>query len=253
MFGSRGLYWPNGSNVSQVAARRGRAHVLERRSAERCPAPLDPGIHYATSFLEVLMSLLSSLRPLVLGLGLGAIAACGGSSQGPAKEPTPPTTTAQGDPHCPVEVPGTSVSVEDTATGAAIVFVTTSDVTELRKRVADVAKMHNDHHGAMGALPDGTEAGGGHAHHHGGHDMSAMGSEHAGHTMPAGGEHAGHDMGGGGLSAMISVHSKAAAEDIEGGAKIVFTSFPDDVANLQSELRMHAEHLSSGTCAMGHH
>lgn len=49
---------------------------------------------------------------------------------------------------------------------------------------------------------------------------------------------------------MIGVHSKAVTSDVEGGAKITFVANSADVATLQSELRMHARHLSSGTCAM---
>jgi hypothetical protein len=47
------------------------------------------------------------------------------------------------------------------------------------------------------------------------------------------------------------VHSKATATDVEGGAKVTFIANGDGVAKLQSELRMHAQHLGSGTCAMG--
>lgn len=162
------------------------------------------------------------------------LAACSGSSK-----PATTTTTTQapaGDPACPVAVAGTSVTAEDTANGAALVFVTTSDVPELRKRVAAMAKSHNDHHAAMGALPTGSETGGG-GHDH--HDHAAM--EAGGAPAPSGG------------GSMIGVHSKASAEDIEGGAKLVFVAFPDGVAKIQSELRMHAQHLASGTCQMGHH
>lgn len=161
------------------------------------------------------------------------LAACGGPSKSPAT--TKPVPTTADDPTCPVTVAGTSVTAEDTASGAALVFVTTSDVAELRKRVTALAKTHNDHHTAMGPLPTGTEQGA-----TGGHDHHAM----------AGGDHAGHQMGGAG--SMIGVHSKATAEDIEGGAKITFIAFPDGVAKLQGELRMHAQHLASGTCKMDH-
>lgn len=177
------------------------------------------------------------------------LAACGGSSQ-----PTPAQPTAKAgpppadDPSCPVTVPGTSVTTEDTATGAALVFVTTGDVAELRKRVVTLAAMHNERHGAMGPLPTGDEAGGGHDHHagHAGHAVgSAAGGGHEGHG--AGGDHAGHAGG------MISVHSKAASEDIDSGAKLVIVVGGADVAKLQTELRKHAEHLASGTCKMDHH
>lgn len=167
-----------------------------------------------------------------------ALAACGGSSS-PATTTTTPTksgpTTAD-DPSCPVTVAGTSVSVEDAPDGAALVFVTTGDVAEVRRRVATMAAMHNEHHGAMGPLPDGTEAGGGHA----GHDMGG----HAGHDMSGGGKHAGHAGG------MIGIHSKATATDIEGGAKLSIIVGGADVAKLQSELRTHAQHMGAGTCAM---
>lgn len=179
-------------------------------------------------------------------LGLASVAACGGGKSTTTQEPR--AATATDDPSCPVSVPGTSVSVEDTNTGAALVFVTTSDVAELRKRVAAMAQMHNDHHGAMGPLPDGTGAAGAHA----GHDMSG----HAGHDMGSGSAaqgHAGHDMGGHGGHAggMMGVHSKAESVDVDTGAKLVFTAAPADVAKLQGEMRMHAQHLSGGTCAMG--
>ena len=188
------------------------------------------------------MSLIKFLRPFSLAISLAAVGACGGSSQSAAAQQPKATATASTDPSCPVTVPGTSVSVEDTNTGAALVFVTTSDVAELRKRVATMAQMHNDQHGSMGPLPDGRGAEGGHA----GHDMGGGGGEHAGHDM-SGGKHAGHAGG------MIGVHSKASASDVEGGAKIEFTAGPADVAKLQGELRMHAQHFSSGSCAMGKH
>jgi hypothetical protein len=166
------------------------------------------------------------------------VAACGSSAKSPA--PQKPVATTD-DPSCPVSVPGTSVTAEDTPTGAALVFVTTGDAAELRKRAGTMASMHNEHHAAMGPLPDGKDAGGGHE----GHDMSG----HAGHDMSGakGGKHAGHAGG------MIGVHSKAATEDVQGGAKIVFTAGGADVAKLQTELRMHAQHLAGGSCKMAHH
>ena len=174
-------------------------------------------------------------KMLVHTLALFALlAACGGSAKStPATKPV-----ATDDPSCPVSVPGTSVTVEDTAGGAALVFVTTGDAADLRKRVAAMATMHNDHHGKMGPLPDGKDAG------HAGHDMHAGHGSHAGH---GGGEHADHAGG------MIGVHSKATSEQIESGAKLAFVASAADVGKLQSELRMHAQHLASGTCKMGSH
>jgi hypothetical protein len=194
------------------------------------------------------------LTGLVLSLGL---AACGGGSTKSGASTTTPVAKAapaDNDPSCPVTVAGTSVTVEDTSSGAALVFVTTGDVAEVRRRASSMASMHNDHHGSMGAFPDGKDGGGGHEGHdmsggHAGHDMSGG---HAGHDMSGG--HAGHDMGGskhtGHAGGMIGIHSKAEASDVEGGAKITFISSGADVAKLQTELRMHAQHFSAGTCGM---
>ena len=189
--------------------------------------------------------LLSSI--LVSTLCAAAVSACGGGGKSTATTQAPRTASSD-DPSCPVAVPGTSVTVEDTNTGAALVFITTGDAAEVRKRATAMATMHNDHHGSMGKLPDGTDGGGGHA----GHDMSG----HAGHDMGSGSAmqgHAGHDMSkhGGHAGGMIGVHSKAESVDVDGGAKLVFTASAADVSKLQGELRMHAQHLSSGTCAMG--
>lgn len=177
-----------------------------------------------------------------------AIAACGGTANSTlATTPAPQSATADSsDPSCPVAVPGTSVTVEDASSGAALVFVTTGDVGAVRQRANAMASMHNDHHGSMGSLPDG-KVGGHDMSGHAGHDMSG----HAGHDMSG---HAGHDMSGGEHAAhaggMIGVHSMAEVSDIDGGARISFIANGADVAKLQSELRMHAQHLSAGTCGM---
>lgn len=189
---------------------------------------------------------LRNLPRVLVAAAFLAIAACGGSKPASSSS-APAAASATDDPSCPVTVPGTSVSVEDTATGAALVFVTTGDVAAVRQRVAALAGMHNDHHGKMGPLPDGS-GGGAHAGHggmdHGSHAAHGGGG-HGGHGSAGDGEHAGHAGG------MIGVHSKAEVAEIDGGARVVLVAGPDDVAKLQSELRMHAEHLSSGTCKMG--
>lgn len=185
-------------------------------------------------------------RSLFLSPLIAFAAACGGSK--PSAQDTQPKSVVASDPSCPVAVPGTSVTVEDADSGAALVFVTTGNVAELRKRVDAMAKMHNDHHGSMGALPDGKDE-------HAGHDMSG----HAGHDMGSGSGHdmSGHDMSGHDMSGhaghaggMIGIHSKATASEISGGVKLLFVSGSGDVAKLQSELRMHAQHMAGGSCSM---
>jgi len=191
------------------------------------------------------MRLQSILTSLLLSAATVAATACGGSS---AAKPTTPPGEKMAMPMCPAAVPGTSVNAEDTATGGALVFVTTGDAAEVRKRVDAMAKMHNEHHAAMGALPTGDEPSGDMA----GMDHSKMaGGDMAGmdHSKMAGGDMAGMDhskMAG----MMISVHSKAVAEDLEGGARLSFIAAPADVATLQGQLRMHAEHMASGSCPM---
>jgi hypothetical protein len=190
---------------------------------------------------EVIMTFLTLSTLLVSLMAL----ACGGSSGGQATSTVPSKQAASAnDPSCPVSVPGTSVTVEDAPGGAALVFVTTGDVADLRRRAAAMASMHNEHHQAMGPLPDGSDTGSGHA----GHDMSG----HADHA--AGGGHAEHGNSGSGheghAGGMIGVHSKALASDIDGGAKITFVANSADTAKLHGELRMHAQHLAAGTCRM---
>jgi hypothetical protein len=130
-----------------------------------------------------------------------AIAACGSKQPAPSNPAPPAPVTHATDPTCPLEVPGTSLTVEDTATGAALVFVTTGDAGDLSKRAAAFAAMHNKHDGPTGAM-----------------------------------------------GMMFPQTWKATAQDIEGGTRVEFSG--DDPAVVQSQLRMHAGHLSSGSCAM---
>src|SRR5690606_35515836 len=132
-----------------------------------------------------------------------AAATCGGSSTS-TSQTTPPPATAADDPSCPLLVPGTPGTVEDTDEGAAPVFVTTGDPLAVRARAAALAQMHNQHDGSETALGMMFEAG-----------------------------------------------WKALATEFEGGARVEFAAASaDEVASLQEELRMHASHLSSGSCRM---
>ena len=119
----------------------------------------------------------------------------------PAKHDTtpPPAPAAAHDATCPLEVPGTSVTVEDTADGAALVFVTTGDASAVQASADAFAAAH----------PAAT---------------------------------------GGSFAAMVAKGAGVTVQRITGGAKLVFTG--GDAAAIQSELRMHADHLSAGSCAM---
>src|SRR5262245_28588228 len=89
-----------------------------------------------------------------------ALAACGGSA--PAPVPAKPDhPAAPSDPTCPLEVPGTSVAVEDRNNGAALLFVTTGNVDEVRaraKRLADAVNQHAAPAGSLAAMMPQVEA-----------------------------------------------------------------------------------------------
>lgn len=78
---------------------------------------------------------------VVLALG------CGSPAKPPVETPLTPTPPA-GDPSCPLLVPGTSISAEETAW----VFVTTGDVAAVRARGNALATMHNDRNGDAGSM-----------------------------------------------------------------------------------------------------
>jgi len=90
-----------------------------------------------------------------LVLALTFVLGCGSSPPKTStitSEPTAPTPAVAGDPTCPLLVPGTSISVEDTAEGPAFVFVTTGDVAAVRARGAALAEMNNTKNGPAGAF-----------------------------------------------------------------------------------------------------
>jgi hypothetical protein len=63
--------------------------------------------------------------------------------------------------------------------------------------------------------------------------------------------HAHHDGPPSAMGMMIETPSTAAEKDIDNGARVeLVATNPGDAAKLQSELRMHAQHLASGSCEM---
>jgi hypothetical protein len=162
----------------------------------------------------VFAAMKSSRLAIVLVL---VLAACGGSSHHTATATgtgsgTGSAAPTSGDPTCPLVVPGTSVTVEDTAHGGALVFVTTGDVDAVRTRSKQLAAAKNadDQLAAAGKPVDGMR-----------------------------------------MADMLSTHATAEAKDIDHGARVELSaSQPDDLAKLQAELRMHASHLSAGSCEM---
>jgi hypothetical protein len=74
----------------------------------------------------------------VRSLALILLVACGQ----PAKHEAATTPAVATDPTCPLEVPGTSLTVEDTNDGAALVFVTTGNATDVQTRADAFAAQH---------------------------------------------------------------------------------------------------------------
>ncbi len=136
---------------------------------------------------------------------------------------------------CPMAVPGTQVAVTETRDGEAVTFTTSPDQAgELRARVHAMADMHN-------------------RHHQDGRGMEMHGGMHHGSMM--GGGSMGSSGGGGDAMAMMPPPSRAAVEDVEGGARLVVTpNDPADLDRLRSTVRMHAERMrQTGTCEINHH
>lgn len=133
-----------------------------------------------------------------------------GPPAAPAGPPAEPRTRAAERP-CPMQVEGTSVEVTDIEGGAALTFVNTDDVPDLRRRVEQMAQMHEQRHGA--ARGRGMEQQGG------------MGMGH------------------------VAVQTRV--EPIEGGARlIILAEDPKEIAQVQQHARMMAGHMEAGECPM---
>jgi len=144
---------------------------------------------------------------------------------------------------CPMAVEGTTARAEDVEGGAAMVFTTTGDVSELRRRVARMAEMHNRHHGeghghgmGMHGAQDGSRG-----HQHGG-------AQEGDEPRQGGGMQGGMGMTGGG---MMPPPSTARSEEVEGGARLVLTPRdPAELARLREHVGQHSEMMASGRCPM---
>lgn len=173
------------------------------------------------------------------------------------EEPTQPV--AQEPSSCPVGVTGVSVSVEDTADGAALMFVTVGDPAVLRTQLHAMAENHNDLHEQMGALP-GVETHVGTTEEIDRIDTpTARQAEHVDkQTMEDGvGNRQDKTLASGVTPPARSVlqaedlprtHSRATVEEIAGGARIHYTAAPEDLQALRMELRQYADELRTA-CA----
>ncbi|HEU5060548.1 MAG TPA: hypothetical protein VFU21_28650 [Kofleriaceae bacterium] len=152
----------------------------------------------------------------------------------PMEDPDQPraarATGPAADNGCPLALPGAQVRSEVTADGVALVFTTTGgDAAELRDRVQRMADRHNAQQAPAGEPDTGGAAGGG-------DPAGGMSSPEGAHGV---------DMHG----AARSVPSRAAVEEIAGGARIVFTpSDPAKVGLLREHIRVHGKEMAEADC-----
>lgn len=172
----------------------------------------------------------------------GAHAGTSSASQ-PATAAAAPAAPAGGDMSavCPMNVPGTRVTAEDTATGETLTFTSTPDQAQaLQARVHAMADMHNRRHAGQ------ASHGGTGGMHHG--MMGGMHGGHAGHATP------GDGASGGGMAGMMPPAAHAAVEDLPDGARLVLTPRdPADLPRLQQTVRMHAQQMQQHGCAAMQH
>jgi hypothetical protein len=155
------------------------------------------------------------------------IAGCGSNQQAAAQQGQPmagettqagppPTQvagppTAAADRPCPMQVEGASVQATDVEGGAALTFTTTGNVQDLRRKVDQMAQMHQQRHGATPGRGMGQQGG--------------MGMGH------------------------VAVQTRV--EPIEGGARmIIMAEDPAEIAQVQQHARMMAGHMERGDCPM---
>ena len=145
----------------------------------------------------------------------------------PLDAPDPPRAAEKSqvaaDSDCPLALPGAQVRSEVTADGVALVFTTGGgDPGELRERVQRMADRHNA--AQVPAEEPADAAGDGMRSTEGAHGVDLHG---AGRAVP----------------------SRAAVEEIAGGARIVFTpTDPSKVALLREHIRVHGEDMASTDC-----
>lgn len=198
---------------------------------------------------------------IVGALTLGGCAASQDSRQpnvaeapAPPSEPQPKPGMAHGmggrdmAATCPMAVEGTTARVEDVDGAAGMAFTTTGDVAELRRRVAHMAEMHDQHHGKnhdkaqdmVGAQPISGST-------------TMAGAEAAAPAPHAAGMHGGMHGDGKGMTGdgRKMPLSTARSENIEGGARLIVTpQDPADLAQLREHTHKHAEQMASGQCPM---
>jgi len=182
-------------------------------------------------------------------IGFSAVAAAGcASTKSPRSEPATSVaaTTNQQRAHadggeggmmadmCPMQVPGTTVTATDIEGGVGLAFTTKSgSVEEVRQRVQQMAETHNNKHSGGMMAEHGAPA-------------SASDDDHQ-----HGAGHGSHGQDGMMMGDKMMPPATALVEDIEGGARLnLRPNDPAQLAALQEHVRMKAQQMTSGECAM---
>jgi len=140
---------------------------------------------------------------------------------------------------CPIGEPGTTIDVEDTDDGAAMVFVTLGDVGALRTQVFAMADLHNQIFAAVLDVPEREPAPGDEAEDDEPVHASGPGPRPAAGLGPRGRDE--RDL-------VVLVPSHARVESIAGGARLVFSTAADEIPGLRAEVRGEADAIEDA-CA----
>ena len=176
--------------------------------------------------------------------GLALITALAACSRPPAPapvEPPPPAEPAPSRPlaasalACPIRVPGTSIRVEDTDDGAAMIFVTSGDVDSLRGQIFAMADLHNRIFAALPVPRDEPAA-----------TRPEDDPVHASGPGPRPRSRLVGDQDERDL--VVLVPSTARVESIGGGARLVFATDATELDALRAEVRGEADAIEDA-CA----
>lgn len=149
---------------------------------------------------------------------------------------------------CPVEVQGTTVQAENVEGGAALVFMTSGDVEELRERVRHYAAMQEAEgmRSAQMGMPGTTAPPGADREEAGAKAAEPMGDEQQGEPQMGGGIAPGAG-GTAATDAMPQVNTRV--EDIEGGARLIFIPMESGALDsVRTEVQDQALSMTGGEC-----
>ncbi len=192
------------------------------------------------------------MRTLMVVIAALAFVGCGGSEQPEAEtgqsasdqqatmggESEGQQTATSDD--CPMHVQGTTVTAEDVAGGAALVFITTGDTDTLRERVRNMAAAQE----STAMAPESQRMGMSETMRPGSADDTTAGAKQSDDAATATGP----------MDPLTSPDVDTRVEDVEGGARLIISATnPADAETVRADARRHAQQLSAGECPMTSH